>query len=189
MMAISIFSTDATVLMSGGIDSAVCAHLLLNQGHRLRGVFIDFGQAAAPLESEAAIKQAEFLDIQISRIQVSSSKNFGAGELVGRNAFLLVSATFLASVHSGLIAIGIHHGTSYYDCSPQFLARMKQVVQEHTNGRLNVVAPLLNWRKHEIYGYFQQSGLPIETTYSCESGTIPPCGTCASCCDRRLLVC
>jgi 7-cyano-7-deazaguanine synthase len=175
--------------MSGGMDSAVCAHLLLKQGHHVRGVFVDFGQAAAAHENEAVSKLASALDISITRIEASAAKDFGAGELVGRNSFLIMSAMFLASAHSGLLALGIHDGTPYYDCSPQFLARMKQVAQEHTNGRLDVVAPLLNWRKSEVYAYFMQSGLPLEATYSCESGTIPPCGTCASCHDRRALGC
>lgn len=184
-----VVTTDATVLMSGGMDSAACAHILMQQGHHVRGVFVDFGQAAAAPEIEAVTKLAEILGISVSRIQVSASEGFGTGELVGRNAFLLTAAIFLAGAQSGLLAIGIHDGTPYYDCSPQFLARMKQVAQEHTNGRLDVIAPLLDWKKPEIYAYFQQSGLPIEATYSCESGTVPPCGTCASCRDRRALGC
>jgi 7-cyano-7-deazaguanine synthase len=184
-----VVTTEATVLMSGGMDSAVCAHMLLQQRHRVRGVFFDFGQAAAAPEIEAVTKLADTLGIPVSRIQVAASKGFGTGELVGRNAFLLTAAIFLAGTQSGLLAIGIHDGTPYYDCSPQFLARMKQVAQEHTNGRLDVIAPLLDWEKPEIYTYFQQSGLPVEATYSCESGTVPPCGTCASCRDRRALGC
>uniref|UniRef100_UPI003CDF86A5 Cap9 n=1 Tax=Hyphomicrobiales TaxID=356 RepID=UPI003CDF86A5 len=182
-------TAEAAVLLSGGMDSAACAHMLLRKGYRVRGLFIDFGQAAVAPEATAVSTLANILGIAVTTISASAPNRFGSGELVGRNAFLVMSGIFLGGAHSGLIAIGIHAGTPYYDCSPPFLSRMKQVAQEHTSGRLDVVAPLLDWHKPDIYSYFQRSGLPIEATYSCESGTIPPCGSCASCRDRRALGC
>jgi 7-cyano-7-deazaguanine synthase len=31
--------------------------------------------------------------------------------------------------------------------------------------------------------------LPVQLTYSCELGSVPPCGLCLSCADRRALGC
>jgi 7-cyano-7-deazaguanine synthase len=108
---------------------------------------------------------------------------------VGRNAFLIFTAIFLGRMHHGLLAIGVHAGTPYYDCSPAFLTGMKQSAEEHTAGRLTISAPFLTWEKPQIVKYFLQAGLPIAVTYSCESGILPPCGSCASCRDRRALGC
>jgi 7-cyano-7-deazaguanine synthase len=182
-------TVEAVVLLSGGLDSAACAHLLLGEGYRVRGLFVDFGQAAARQEAVAVAQLSQALKIETESITVRSENSFGAGELVGRNAFLLLTAMFLGKAHRGLLTLGIHAGTPYFDCSPPFVSRMQQVVQEHTDGRLQVVAPFIDWHKPQIHEYFAKSGLPLEATYSCESGTIPPCGSCASCRDRRALGC
>ena len=179
----------ATVLLSGGIDSAACVHLLKSQGYSVRGIFVDFGQAAREQESRAVVRLTELLGITTTTLQVGATSDFGAGELVGRNAFLLMAAIFLGRVHEGLLVIGVHAGTPYYDCSPGFIDRLKSLAEEHTDGRLTVIAPFLHWSKAQIYDYIIRAGLPTEVTYSCESGTIPPCGSCASCRDRKGLGC
>lgn len=179
----------ATVLMSGGMDSAACAHLLSAQGFAVQGIFVDFGQAAREQESRAVARVADSLDIPTITLRVAPPGDFSAGELIGRNAFLLTTAIFLGRVHEGLLAIGVHAGTPYYDCSAGFIDRLKALAEEHTDGRLTVTAPFLYWNKAQIHAYVLQSDLPVSATYSCESGTIPPCGSCASCRDRRALGC
>lgn len=178
-----------TVLLSGGIDSASAAYLLKGQGYAVRGVFIDYGQAAREPEARAARAVAQALSVDVEIITVKGPSGYGAGELLGRNAFLILTAIFIGQAHRGLLAIGIHAGTPYYDCSPAFIDRMKQLAEEHTGGQLTVSAPFLHWTKPQIYRYFLDAGLPLSATYSCESGTIPPCGSCASCRDRGALGC
>jgi 7-cyano-7-deazaguanine synthase len=121
--------------------------------------------------------------------RVRGASGFSTGELIGRNAFLLFSAVFLSRCYSGLIAIGVHGGTSYYDCSPAFICAMGRLINEHTDGALQLIAPFLHWSKKEVFDYFGISGIPIGLTYSCEAGKVPPCGRCASCRDRRALGC
>ncbi len=179
----------AAVLLSGGMDSAACAHLLKQQGYSTRGIFVDFGQAAIGPETVAVGLLSETLGIETTTLLARAPSSFGAGELIGRNAFLIMAAIFLARVDRGLLAIGIHAGTPYYDCSPGFIDRLKQLTEEHTDGRLTISAPLLHWDKGQVHSYFVRAGLPIEATYSCESGAIPPCGSCPSCRDRRVLGC
>lgn len=174
----------ATVLFSGGIDSTSCIHLFQEKGYEVRGIFINFGQAAAGRETESVSRLSSLLCIPVTTLEASSRTVFGAGELVGRNAFLIFSALLLGGCHDGLLAIGIHAGTGYYDCSPAFLSRADQLVQECSNGRVSLVAPFIDWSKDDIYSLFMASQLPLHETYSCEAGTIPPCGECASCRDR-----
>jgi len=185
----TVASRKATVLMSGGLDSAACAHLLATQGYKVHGIFVDFGQAAREHESRAVARIADLLGITTTTLEVGSAGGFGAGELLGRNAFLLMTAIFLGRAHEGLLAIGVHAGTPYYDCSTGFIDRLKALAEEHTDGRLTVTAPFLHWTKGQIYEYVVKSGVPADATYSCESGTHPPCGSCASCRDRRVLGC
>lgn len=163
--------------------------MLVSQGFSVRGIFVDYGQAARSAEALAVSRIAEHMAIATTTLSVGTGAPFGPGELVGRNAFLLMSAIFLGQVHFGVLAIGIHAGTPYFDCSPSFFDRMRILVEEHTAGRLTLAAPFLTWDKGQIHAYAVASGIPIAATYSCESGTIPPCGSCASCRDRRSLGC
>ncbi|MBI4922094.1 MAG: 7-cyano-7-deazaguanine synthase [Devosia nanyangense] len=91
------------------------------------------------------------------------------------------------SAESGMIVAGIHAGTNYYDCSPDFVARVTPLVEETTDSRFSFWAPLLRWSKPEIYSYFRASGIDQALTYSCEAGTLGGCGVCSSCLDRRRL--
>ncbi len=181
---------DATILMSGGIDSTACAHFLKEQGSSsLHGVFFDYSQAAAAHERNSVLSLAKRLTIPISVYRVTGSDSFSQGELVGRNAFLISATLFLSRCRSGLLAIGIHAGTPYFDCSEPFVEMMARVVAEHTSGRVSLVTPFLHWSKRDVFNYFVSAGLPLNLTYSCEAGTQPVCGRCASCRDRRALGC
>lgn len=179
----------ATVLMSGGIDSAACAAFLAAQGMIVSAIFVDHGQAAAKVESAAVNAVADELGIEVQRVALSGAKPFGAGELMGRNAFLVFAALFATGGQSSVIALGLHAGAPYYDCSPAFLDLINRAVAEHTDNKVQVVAPFIDWSKRDVYDYFLQAGLAVGCTYSCERGTSPSCGSCASCLDRKALGC
>jgi 7-cyano-7-deazaguanine synthase len=180
--------TDVVVLMSGGIDSSALAKFCLGKGYATRGVFIDYGQAARDLEWRAVEAIASHLSMGVHRFECSGP-SFGAGELAGRNLFLVSAAIFLGQIQHGLVTIGVHAGTAYYDCSPQFIERLSVLIEEQSIGAVTLSAPFLHWQKSQILTYFQNAELPLETTYSCESGTLTPCGSCASCRDRGALGC
>jgi 7-cyano-7-deazaguanine synthase len=180
---------QATVLMSGGLDSSACAHFLANHGVRVSGLFINHGQAAAQRESIASAAMADFLSIPLDVCMLSSDRSFGAGELIGRNAMLIFSALFLTRGNSDLLALGVHAGTPYYDCSDAFFALTSRLVGEVTDGKTSLIAPFLSWTKQDVFSYFCNAGLPIELSYSCEKGSDPVCGCCASCLDREALKC
>jgi 7-cyano-7-deazaguanine synthase len=182
-------NSNATVLLSGGIDSAACARLLLDEGNTVSCVFIDYGQAAAAEEGRSAASIATYLRCSLLNVAVTPRHHFGAGEITGRNAFLVLAALTLCEVRSGVIALGIHSGTPYYDCSPAFLASIDRIVAEYTDGLARVVAPFISWTKRETFDYYSRAGISADISYSCEAGTVPPCGTCASCLDRRMLGC
>jgi 7-cyano-7-deazaguanine synthase len=175
------------VLMSGGIDSSACASLLLHQGYSVRGLFIDYGQAAAPGERNAVLAVADKLSISLSQYTFEGGKTFGRGEIIGRNAFLISAALLFGNARAGLISIGIHAGTTYYDCSEAFVASMSRIVEEYTGGELQLVAPFIDWSKKQVYDYYVSTGLDPQLTYSCENGSVHPCGRCASCVDRKAL--
>ncbi len=180
---------EASVLLSGGIDSTACAHLLQKHGYAVGGVFLDYGQGAARAERRAVQAISTLLGIPLRVYEVRGHVSFAAGELVGRNAFLIFSALFLSPQKRGLLGLGIHYGTPYYDCSPAFVESMRKIVANHTDGALQLTAPFMWWTKSDVFAYFTAEGLPLDLTYSCEASSEAPCGACASCRDRELLRC
>ena len=118
--------------------------MLRLQGFEVRGIFVDFGQAAVREERGAVRDLQQCLSINVGTVRASSSVAFGPGELLGRNAFLIFAAILMGQCDDGLLAIGIHAGTPYYDCSPAFLEKVDLLVRETTSGRIAVTAPLLS---------------------------------------------
>jgi 7-cyano-7-deazaguanine synthase len=130
----------ATVLLSGGVDSVACMKFLQSQGFEVRALFIDYGQPAASLEFRAATAFAKRHLCPLKVVRVKSDSNFGSGELPGRNAFLIFTALFFLGKASGVLALGLHSGTKYYDCSEAFFNLANKMVMEHTDGALSLVA-------------------------------------------------
>ena len=175
------------VSLSGGIDSSACTCYYQKLGYIVSGIFIDYGQAGAKFEKQSAKKIAEYYHITLFEYRYKTNETYLEGEIPGRNAFLLLSAVLSNPNYKGLLAIGIHSGTSYYDCSPSFLEDIRKIITNYTTGNIFVDAPFLKWTKVEIYHFCKENGVPISLTYSCENGLKPPCGHCKSCLDRRLL--
>jgi 7-cyano-7-deazaguanine synthase len=182
-------SGTATVLLSGGIDSIACAHYLKSRGTDVRALHVGYGQAAELPEREAAESLSRHFGFPIDFLLARGVAPLGPGEVVGRNAFLVLGALTLGRISAGMIALGIHSGTRYYDCSPAFLDTVDRLVAEYTDGLVRVCAPFLDWTKQQVVDYARRSELPIGLSYSCEAGTLPPCGSCLSCRDRRALGC
>ena len=178
---------SATVLLSGGIDSACCLKMLLDDGYTAYPVFVDFGQPANQIERISSAAVASLFGLSVANVEVRGQVSFAAGEIRGRNPFLLTTALMHTPAVGGILVLGIHAGVPYYDCGAPFLHRINDLVAECTDGRFGVAAPLLSWSKSDIYSYFRTSGLPPELTHSCEIGVPGGCGECASCQDRRFL--
>jgi 7-cyano-7-deazaguanine synthase len=175
------------VLVSGGIDSAALLAFYTRQRFSVRALFVDFGQPAAKQESRAARSVCNHYGVQLSTMNVKCGAAFSPGEISGRNAFLLFAAVLARGSEPGIVAIGIHEGTSYYDCTAGFLKTIQTIVDGYAVGKIKVAAPFLNWGKQIIWEFCKKYGVPVTSTYSCEKGGVHPCGKCLSCKDREAL--
>jgi 7-cyano-7-deazaguanine synthase len=180
-------STNALILLSGGIDSTACVHFYLSQGLTVEALFIDYGQAAAAQEARAAAAIAAHYHVLLRTLTCKGASQKTAGLIPARNAFLIFAGLLELDSTSGLLALGIHAGTPYFDCSELFLEDAQTLVDGYADGRIRLAAPFLNWQKSQIWDYCLASQVPIDTTYSCELGRQQPCSQCMSCEDLRLL--
>jgi 7-cyano-7-deazaguanine synthase len=174
------------LLLSGGIDSTACARYLQEAGHSVRPVFVDFGQPAAREEGRAAEDVSRLMGLHLEKVRIAYTRTFDTGEIKGRNAFLVL-AGMMSSAYCEpcFISIGVHAGTRYYDCTQGFVDAIDRLVSEYSDGRARVLAPFITWSKTDVFRYFSGLNIPLELTYSCEAGAVPPCDVCASCRDRR----
>lgn len=171
------------ILLSGGIDSAACVYYYKTRGFSITPIFVDFGQLARINEARSAEEIAKYYNLELISIHASGMKNFSDGEIVGRNLFLVSTSLMAIPSFSGIICLGIHSGTDYFDCQPRFLEELNILISALTNGRVIVNAPFLNFNKLEIAEYCTTQRLPVHLTYSCELGLTQPCGKCLSCKD------
>lgn len=183
----SFRGSDCVVLLSGGMDSAACVDFYRRQHFEVRGLHLGYGQAAARQEGVAAAAVARHYGIPLTVIQLRGARPKSDGELPGRNAVLLFAALMEVGSVPAILTLGVHSGTPYYDCSPNFLAAAQGIVDGQCGGRVRVAAPFLEWTKEHIWEYCLEHQVPLSLTYSCERGLEQPCGVCLSCRDREAL--
>ncbi len=182
-----ILRPEVLVLLSGGLDSSACLQFYKQIGRQPCALFVDYGQAAAINEEQAANAIAAHFDIQLHLAKWRGVRNKSTGNITARNAFLLFAALIESPPEITIVAIGVHDGTEYADCSATFIERMQFVYDLYTEGAVQVAAPFVSWSKSEVFAYAKANNLPVDLTYSCEAGGIPRCGKCLSCQDLEAL--
>lgn len=156
---------NVLVLLSGGIDSATCIAYYLSQEYHVSALFVDYGQLGARQEQIAASAIAQHYRIALKLFTLTGSHS-SEGYIPARNSLLLCLALMNFEYKYGLVALGIHSGTSYADCSPKFKHLMQQVFELYEEGRVQIDTPFLNWTKSEIWDYAQLQHVPLHLTYS-----------------------
>ena len=105
--------------------------------------------------------------------------------VVGRNALFALSAINYFQQEAGLVALGIHAGTDYYDCTTQFVGDFQRLLDGYLGGRIQLDCPFLDFTKAEILAYCRKWGIPVNLTYSCLNNPMTACGSCLSCLERQ----
>jgi len=175
---------NVLVLTSGGVDSLAMLFYYKQKGYNCHSLFIDYGQLARKREQSSFRKICDMLDIK-HQYEVTSSNivNYNTGYHRGRNAFLILVGLMNLPFESGIIAIGIHDDSQYVDCNSLFSNKMQDLLDVYESGVVLLETPFVHWNKSEILSYCRLNGLPLQLTYSCESGDEHPCGNCLSCKD------
>lgn len=169
------------LLLSGGVDSALAGRLLLDAGTTPTALFVDYGQPAARAEARASRALARHLGLVHRKLRLHGLSVPARGEIGGRNDLLVAIAQAVAP--GGDVALGVHAGTGYRDCSPQHQAAWQALLDVQHDGQVRLLTPLLHLSKGQILRLAVQAGLPLTQTHSCETSDVP-CGDCSSCRDR-----
>src|SRR5690348_12602154 len=121
-----------TVLASGGVDSTTCLSYYLAESYTVHALWIDYGQPAALAEEQAIEQIAQHYQLPLQKVRVRGITWPKLGnELIeyrGRNLTLVSLALNAAAIEPGLIALGIHRGTSFSDCSTTFSEQLNSLL-------------------------------------------------------------
>src|SRR6266568_5829266 len=143
---------DTVVLLSGGLDSAAAVAFYRRLGHDVTGLFVAYGQPVREHERESAHAVAVHYDLVLAEISVAGGMiDYSRGEIRGRNALLLFAALMFTPLRSGILALGIHSGTPYYDCSEHFANDLQRIADGYSGGRIALGMPFLKWTKPMIF--------------------------------------
>lgn len=200
----------AIVLLSGGMDSSVCATLAARD-HEAAAVHISYGQRTEERERQSFLAICQRLKIHDrlmvrnealqaiggsaltdEAIDVPEAENVGHSIPVTyvpfRNAhFLSVAISWAEVLRAEKVYIGAVEPDSsgYPDCRPAYYKAFNEVVKMGTKeGRIEIVTPLIAMRKAEIVRLGLELGAPFDLTWSCYSREDRACGICDSCALR-----
>jgi 7-cyano-7-deazaguanine synthase len=197
----------AVVLLSGGMDSCVCAALAARD-FEAAAVHVSYGQRTEEREWKAFLGICDRLGIR-NRLVVRNEalRAIGGSALTDasiavpeshalgpeipvtyvpfRNAhFLSVAVSWAEILEAGKIYIGAveQDSSGYPDCRPAYYDAFNEVIRRGTKeGNIEIVTPLIAMRKHEIVRLGLELGAPLDLTWSCYSREDRACGVCDSC--------
>ena len=203
----SASKSRAVVLLSGGMDSCVCAALAARD-HNAAAVHVQYGQRTERRELRSfqavcdrmgirerlvvrneALKLIGGSALTDEKIAVPESHEVGREVPVTyvpfRNAhFLSVAVSWAEVLGADKIYIGAveQDSSGYPDCRPAYYQAFNRVIQAGTKqGGIEIVTPLIALRKGEIVRLGLELGAPFDLTWSCYSGEDRACGVCDSC--------
>ena len=197
----------AVVLLSGGMDSCVCAALAARD-YEAAAVHISYGQRTEERERQSFLAICQRLKIHDKlmvrnealraiggsaltddAIDVPTSEEIGHSVPVTyvpfRNAhFLAVAISWAEVLGAEKVYIGAVEPDSsgYPDCRPAYYNAFNEVAKAGTKeGLIEIVTPLIAMRKTDIVRLGLELGAPFDLTWSCYSREDRACGVCDSC--------
>jgi 7-cyano-7-deazaguanine synthase len=202
---------NAVVLLSGGLDSMVCAALAREQGFRVLALTVDYNQRHR-VELDAARRiAAELADEHI--VLPLDLRAFGGSALTGDTAvpkdgvgegipvtyvparntiFLSLALGWAEAAGARDLFVGVNalDYSGYPDCRPDFIAAFEALANRATRAGVEgegftVRAPLQHMSKADIAREAARLGLDVGMSHSCYDPA-PDGGACGECDACRL---
>ena len=198
----------AVCIMSGGLDSTLCAVLAKQAGYEIIALHFDYDQRTMTREKRA------FEEI-CDRLKINKRLNLDVGFIakIGGNAltdlnlsipksgltdeipntyvpfrngiFISIAAAVAEKESAEAIFIGVveEDSSGYPDCAAEFIGKINEAINSGTapNFNVQIITPLVNLSKADIVAKSLEAGSPMELTWSCYESEDEACGECDSC--------
>jgi len=206
---------ESVVLLSGGLDSAVCLYAEVGFWDTV-ALSIDYGQnqvleleRAAFLAKEVGVPHvildADFTHVTAKilgdeegqtwprTIEAISKDSISPAYIPARNTVLIsIAMSYADSIGAKRIVIGSNaDDKAFPDCRPKYFEAINEVSKTGTRHHPEIVAPMIEKSKHGVYLEARRLRVPIGETLSCYAPVVPPtgivwhCGKCDACVIRR----
>ncbi|MGA7929832.1 MAG: 7-cyano-7-deazaguanine synthase QueC [Candidatus Sulfotelmatobacter sp.] len=201
----------AVVLLSGGMDSCVCAALAARD-YAAAALHVSYGQRTEDRERQSFLAICQRLNIQEKLlVRNDALRAIGGSALTDENIpvptgdavdhaiahdipvtyvpfrnahFLAVAVSWAEVLGAEKVYIGAveQDSSGYPDCRPEYYEAFNQVVKTGTKaGTIEIATPLVRLRKAEIVRLGLELAAPFDLTWSCYSRQDKACGVCDSC--------
>jgi 7-cyano-7-deazaguanine synthase len=201
---------SAVVLLSGGLDSMVCAGLAREAGFRLLALTIDYNQrhrielqAASSIAAHLGAEQHIVLPLDLTRFGGSAitadidvpkgglGNDIPVTYVPARNTiFLSLCLGWAEAAGARDLYIGVNalDYSGYPDCRPEFIAAFERLAELGTKAGVEgapftIHAPLQHMTKADIAREAARLGLDPAMSWSCYDPTddLRHCGQCDAC--------
>lgn len=199
----------AVVLISGGMDSALCAGIAKSEGYRIAALHLNYGQRTEKKELQAFNAIADHYGATDRLVvDVGYFSQIGGSSLTTidfdvptaafekdkipntyvpfRNANILcIAVSWAEIIGAEAIFIGAVEDDSsgYPDCRQSFFDAMQKTINLGTKPETDITlkTPIINLSKKQIVEKSFQLAVPLELTWSCYQNEESACGVCESC--------
>ena len=204
-------SSLAVVLVSGGLDSCLCA-AIAQQNYDLAFLHLNYGQRTERRELQAFEDIANHYAVE-RRLVVNTEhlKHIGGSSLTDekieiqradllrreiptsyvpfRNAHMLsIAVSWAEVIGAGVIFIGAveEDSSGYPDCRQAFYEEFNKVIRLGTKPGtdIHIETPIITYKKHQIVKKGAELKAPLHLTWSCYQQEERACGVCDSCALR-----
>lgn len=201
------------VLLSGGMDSLVCAAIACKEYSDVSFVHMNYGQKTSDRERRSFDSIADFYKVPFEKrkiIDMTFLKQFGGSSLTDdkisvknysgdsevipdsyvpfRNSIILsLAVSWAESISARQLFIGANYEDSpgYPDCRPSYYEAFNKVIKEGTKeGNIKILTPVLMMKKKEIVLKGEELKVPWQFSWSCYKSSDLACGECDSCALR-----
>lgn len=190
----------ALVLLSGGLDSAVCLYLAVKScGSVVALTFNYYDRRMA--EKNAARRLAEYVGVKLISLDLeflreASDNDMQSASLLrapsvyipARNIIFYGIAAHYAErmqtsrIYGGHIKVDMQQ---FQDASKLFFEDMNTILRRSMrDGSIQICTPLIDLEKHEVLRLGSNLGVPFHLTWSCYENGPKPCGKCHACLER-----
>lgn len=198
----------AVVVMSGGMDSTVCAYITKEMGYEIIALHFNYNQRTQTKELESF--RALCQDLQVAKkyeLDLSFFAQLGASALTDKNIevpiggieegvpvtyvpfrngiFLSMAAAIAEKEGATLLSIGVveEDSSGYPDCREAFIKSIEKSINLGTKESTDITIhmPLVTLKKSQIVQKAIALNVPLHLTWSCYKDEDLACGVCDSC--------
>ena len=198
----------AVCIMSGGMDSTLCAVMAKRAGYEVIALHFDYNQRTMKREKRAFDEICERLGVvKKINLDVSFIAQIGGNSLTDKSlqirkdgvskdvpntyvpfrngVFISIAAALAEKEGAQAIYIGVveEDSSGYPDCKESFIKSINEAINLGTSADFSceIFMPLVNLSKADIVSKSLELGSPVELTWSCYESEDEACGLCDSC--------